>query len=110
MAITELNKHNNCPVKAILGPFGNHYGRLVCRKHRKHIQWLSEADFEKVVKLLGKFENNEGIIFDKRDIKKAHNVKNGVKERPNRQKPKGKEIKFQRKYGNCWNTEYSFEM
>ena len=107
MAITQKTNHDKCPVKAILGPFGPHYGRLVCRKHRKHIQWLSEADFRATVKHLGKFENNEGIIFDKRDIKKAFSV-NGVKERPNRQKPKGKELKFQRKYGSVWNTEYSF--
>ena len=107
MAITTNTHHDKCPVKAILGPFGIHYGRLVCRKHKKHIQWLSEADFKTIVKHLGKFENDEGIIFDKKDIKKTHNVENGVKERPNRQKPE-QEFKMQRKYGNCWNTEYSF--
>ena len=112
MAITKLKSHDKCPVKAIKGPFGPHFGRLICNKHHKHIQFLSETDFIKTVKILGKFENNEGIIFDKRDIKNAQTVdnfyivKDGIKERSNRQKPK--QIKMQRKYGNCWNTEYSF--
>jgi hypothetical protein len=111
MAITTKTKHNNSQVKAILGPFGIHYAMLKTKgSNGKFIQWLSKADFTDVVKVLGKFENYEGIIFDKKDIKKVHNVKNGVKERPNRQKPKQKEIKMQRKYGNCWNTEYSFEL
>ena len=93
MAITKLNKHNNCPVKAIRLTEGTHFGKLICKKHHKHIQWLSEADFLTLTNLDPKI-----VELD------------GVKERPNRQKPKGKEIKFQRKYGNCWNTEYSFEM
>jgi len=30
MAITTNTHHNNCTVKAIRGPFGNHYGKLIC--------------------------------------------------------------------------------
>lgn len=92
MAITTKTKHNNAQVKAILGPFGIHYAMLKT-KQGKFIQWLSQADYEAIIQY-----DPKCIEFD------------GVKERPNRQKPKGKEIKFQRKYGNCWNTEYSFEL
>jgi len=46
MAITKLKKHDKCEVKAIKGPFGIHYGRLICARHHKHIQWLSEADYK----------------------------------------------------------------
>jgi len=75
MAITTKTKYNNARVKAILGPFGIHYAMLkTTGSNGKFIQWLSEADFIEVVKVLGKFENYEGIIFDKKDIKKVHNV------------------------------------
>ena len=93
MAITKNTKHNNCKQKAIKGPFGIHYAKLVCKKHKKWVDWLSKAQYEEIIELFP-----ETIEFD------------GVKERPNRQKPKEKTVKFQRKYGNCWNTEYSFEL
>jgi hypothetical protein len=93
MAITQNKKHDKCPVKAIKGPFGIHFGKLICKRHHKHIQWLSQADFKALV------HANPNLYEE-----------DGVKERPNRQKPKQKEIKMQRKYGNCWNTEYSFEL
>ena len=48
MAITTNTHHDKCEVKAIKGPFGNHYGRLSCKRHHKHIQWLSEADFKAI--------------------------------------------------------------
>ena len=107
MALTKNTKHDNCKVKAILGPFGIHYAMLkTTGSNGKFIQWLSEADFIKVVKVLGKFENYEGIIFDKKDIKKVHNVKNGVKERPTR-RPPSKEFFFQEKDGRIWRNVYS---
>lgn len=91
MAITKNTHHDTCPVKAIKGPFGFHFGKLICKRHHKHIQWLSEADFKALVHM------NPDLYEE-----------DGVKERPNRQKPKEREFKFQREYGNCWNTEYSF--
>ena len=51
MAITRLKKHDRCPVKAIQGPFGNHFGKLMCSRHNKHIQWLSEADYRQITGL-----------------------------------------------------------
>ena len=93
MAITSLTKHNKCKQKAIIGPYGIHYAKLICKKHKAQIQWLSKAEYKTIIQLFP-----ETVEFD------------GVKERPNRQKPKQKEIKMQRKYGNCWNTEYSFEL
>ena len=107
MAITRKTKHNHAQVKAIKGPFGIHYAMLkTTGSNGKFIQWLSEADFIEVVKVLGKFENYEGIIFDKKDIKKVHNVKNGVKERPTR-RPSSKEFFFQEKDGRIWRNVYS---
>jgi len=91
MAITKKTKHNNAQVKAVLGPFGIHYAKLITRRKGKFIQWLSQADYEAVIQ----YDPN-CIEFD------------GVKERPTRQKPLQK-YTMQRKYGNCWNTEYSFE-
>ena len=91
MAITKNTKHNNCKQKAIKGPHGIHYARLICKKHKTHIQWLSKAEYETIIQLFP-----ETVEFD------------GVKERPNRQKPAKRELKFQRKYGNNWNTEYSY--
>lgn len=102
MAITKLKTHDKCPVKAILGPFGTHYGRLKCATHNTHIQWLNKADFVETATILGKFENKQGTTFD--TVKST----NGVKERPVRQKPKHKDYIVQRKYGSVWNTEYSF--
>ena len=91
MTITRLTKHNKCKQKAILGPHGIHYARLICKKHQTHIQWLSKAQYKAIIQLFP-----ETVEFD------------GVKERPNRQKPAKRELKFQRKYGNNWNTEYSY--
>ena len=108
MAITKLKTHDKCPVKAVLGPFGNHYGRLVCKKHRKHIQWLNKADFVTIVETIGKFENHEGIIFDKKDIKKTRKSNNGVKERPTRRHA-DKEFVYQERDGRIWNTVYSWQ-
>ena len=63
MAISKNTHHNNCTVKAIKGPFGIHYGKLICSDHNKHIQWLNEQDFEAVVGILGKFNNKENWQF-----------------------------------------------
>jgi len=90
MAITSNTKHNKCPVKAIKGPFGIHYAKLICKKHKKWVDWLSQADYEAIIQL-----DPNLIEFD------------GVKERPARQKPKEDNFVFQRKYGNCWTTVYS---
>ena len=49
--ITKLTRHNHCEVEAILGPFGNHYAKLICKKHKAHIQWISEADYTKITGL-----------------------------------------------------------
>lgn len=35
-------KHRNCTVEVVVGPFGPHYAKLVCKVHKKHIQWLSK--------------------------------------------------------------------
>jgi hypothetical protein len=43
-------KHKNCPVEAVLGPFGIHYAKLICAKHRKVIQWLSESQYKTIMK------------------------------------------------------------
>lgn len=87
--ITKNKHHNNCPVQAVLGPFGIHYGRLICRHHNKHIQWLNKADYDTIIQ---QYPNTEG--------------RNGVKQRPSRQKPNSREITTQRKYGNIWHTQY----
>lgn len=34
-------RHKNCPIKVIIGPFGPHYARFECRKHRKFIKWAT---------------------------------------------------------------------
>lgn len=41
-------KHKDCPVEAVLGPFGIHYAKLVCAKHGKMICWLSKTDYHKL--------------------------------------------------------------
>jgi len=48
MAITKRKKHNKAQVKAIKGPFGPHFGKLVTQKRNRHIQWLSEADYNSI--------------------------------------------------------------
>ena len=51
MAISKNTHHNNCTVKAIRGPFGIHYGKLICYNHNKLIQWLNQADYEAITGL-----------------------------------------------------------
>ena len=34
--------HLNCPVEIILGDFGPHVGKVMCKKHNKFIQWASK--------------------------------------------------------------------
>jgi hypothetical protein len=105
MAITSNKQHNKCPIVAVLVTSEGcpHYAKLCCDKHKKHIQWLTEADFKAIVKLTGKFKNDKGEIFDKRQIR----MKNGVKGRPTRrQKPKETTILEQYKDGNVWRTVY----
>ena len=53
MAITKAKKHNNSAVKAIRGPFGIHYAKLVTKRKGKFIQWLSQADYKAIIKLNG---------------------------------------------------------
>lgn len=48
MAITPHNRHNLCRVKAIEGPFGIHYAKLVCQQHDVWIQWLSKQDYQEI--------------------------------------------------------------
>lgn len=87
--ITKNKHHNNCEVKAIKGPFGIHYGKLICNNHGKHIQWLNEADYKTIIQ---EYPHTLG--------------RNGVKQRPSRQKPNSREITTQRKYGNIWQNTY----
>ena len=92
MALTKLTKHDNCKVKAILGPFnknGKDYAKLVCKNHKKVIQWLSKADYEALIQL-----DPNLIEFD------------GVKERPTR-RPSSKDFFFQEKDGRIWRNVYS---
>lgn len=91
MTITRLTKHDKCKQKAIKGPYGIHYARLICKKHKTHIQWLSQAQYKTIIQ-----QFPEAVEFD------------GVKERPNRQKPKMREIKVQRKVWGNWKTVYSY--
>ena len=89
MALTKNTKHDNCKVKAILGPFGIHYAKLVCKNHKKVIQWLSQAEYKALIQL-----DPNLIEFD------------GVKERPTR-RPSSKEFFFQEKDGRIWRNVYS---
>jgi len=36
-------KHKNCDTKIVLGPFGPHYAKLICKKHGVQLQWLSKS-------------------------------------------------------------------
>jgi hypothetical protein len=88
--ITKAKKHNTCPVVAVRCDTGPHYAKLCCRKHNKHIQWLSRDDFELILQV---YPDTVGL--------------NGVKERPTRrQKPKDRMILEQRKDGHVWRTVY----
>lgn len=89
--IIHSKKHDCCPVKAVPGPFGPHFGRLVCSRHKKHIQWLSKADFIRIAE-------SDPLLIEL----------DGVKERPSR-RPIEREYKVQKKDGHTWNTMYSFE-
>ena len=94
MAITKLTKHDNCKVKAIQGPFnknGKDYAKLVCKNHKKVIQWLSKAKYEAIIQL-----DPNLIEFD------------GVKERPSR-RPAEKEFSFQKQDGRIWNNMYTWQ-
>jgi len=49
--ITANTHHNNCSVEAVLVHSGIHYGKLICKQHNKHIQWLNQADYESITGL-----------------------------------------------------------
>ena len=89
MAITTKTKYNKARVKALKGPFGLHYAKLITKRKGKFIQWLSKADYEAVIQL-----DPTSIEFD------------GVKERPTR-RPSKKKITFQKKDGRIWRNVYS---
>ena len=105
MAITNKTIHDNCQAVAVLVTDEGcpHYAKLWCTKHKKMIQWLNKADFEAVVKLTGKFENDKGKIFDKSQIKVK---RDSATIRPPSKKPKDREIIFQRKDGHLWRDVY----
>lgn len=52
MAITRLNKHDNCEVKTERVWDSPHYARLVCRDHGVHIQWLSKTEYKQINSIL----------------------------------------------------------
>ena len=93
MAITRHNKHNNCPVVAVKVTSDNcpHYAKLCCKRHKKHIQWLSKAQYEAILCM---YPDTYG--------------QNGVKERPTRRLSK-QEYTMQYKNGHLWDNAYSFE-
>lgn len=61
MAITTLKKHDKAQVKAIQGPFGPHYGKLVTKKRNRHIQWLSEADYNAIKAIETGLKNDPSV-------------------------------------------------
>ena len=61
MAITRLKKHDNSQVKAIKGPFGIHYGKLVTSQNNKHIQWLNQADYNSIQALTTGLKNDPSV-------------------------------------------------
>ena len=86
MKITKNKHHNNCPVITVRCEDGPHYAKLCCKKHNKHIQWLNQESFELILQV---YPDTVGL--------------NGVKERPTRrQKPKDRELVFQKKDGHLW--------
>ena len=89
MAITTKTKYNKARVKALKGPFGIHYAKLITKRKGKFIQWLSKADYEALIQL-----DPTSIEF------------HGVKERPTR-RPSSKEFFFQEKDGRIWRNVYS---
>lgn len=54
MAITRLNKHDNCPVQLTRLAGNTHYARLSCAVHHTHIQWVSARDFKLIKKEIEK--------------------------------------------------------
>lgn len=52
MALTRLEIHENCKVRADLVQTGPHYARLYCCDCHKHIQWLTWWDYIKIQKIL----------------------------------------------------------
>ena len=55
MAISRHTKHNKCPVEAVLvvSESSPHYAALRCKTHNKHIQWLTQADYQAITTLTG---------------------------------------------------------
>ena len=62
MAITKLNKHDNCEVEAIKGPFGPHHAKLICKTCNTAIQWLRKDDYIKVLYASGKRPNAKDLL------------------------------------------------
>ena len=90
MAISRHTKHDKCPVVTVRCETGPHYAKLCCVKHNKHIQWLTQADYETIIQ---EYPLTLG--------------RNGVKGRPTRrQKVKEREILEQTKDGHVWRTVY----
>jgi hypothetical protein len=68
MALTRHTRHNDCPVIAVKVTSDNctHYAQLICKKHFKHIQWLSKADFNKIAKHTGTIIDTKFVAQVKR--------------------------------------------
>lgn len=91
MAITRHTKHNDCGVIAVkVTSNDKDYAQLICKRHHKHIQWLSKADYESIIQLYP-----ETIESD------------GVKQRPTR-RPKKRKYRMQQRDGHLWTKAYSF--
>jgi hypothetical protein len=45
-------KHKNCEVEIVVGPFGPHYAKLVCKSHKKLIQWLNKESADTLIELI----------------------------------------------------------
>lgn len=43
-----FDRHRNCPVQVVTGPFGPHAAKLVCTRHNKVMQWLSKQAVEQL--------------------------------------------------------------
>ena len=48
--ITKLKHHDLCPVEVVILNNKPHYAQLRCKRHNKHIQWLSEQDCKELLK------------------------------------------------------------
>ena len=51
MAITKLKHHDHCPVEVVILNKQPHYAQLICARHGKHIQWLSQEDTQKLLEI-----------------------------------------------------------